>query len=86
MDSARGLIALAFYRVAPTSGITHWARVEKIQAWGDTSYYELIFNGAVEEFAAPIDLVPRGKIKALQSPRYTSMVRLKVAQNLDSAF
>jgi len=77
---------LAVYRVAPSSSITHWAEVLKIQPWNDTGKYELVFKSGMEEFVKPIRLVPGGEVKAPQGPRYASMTRLRAADSLETAF
>jgi len=76
---------IAVYRVAPKSAITHIARVSSIDQWRDTTKYVVNFAEPATEIG-PIDLVPKGNVKAPQAPRYTSKVRLDTARNLDEAF
>ena len=78
---------IAAYQVDPVSAITHIAPVESIQRWQDTSKYVLNFATPAQSIG-PIRLVPKpkGKVKALQAPRYTSYSRLAKARNLDQAF
>jgi hypothetical protein len=76
---------IAAYQVAPVSAITHIAKVHKIDQWKDTNKYVLLFEEAAKEIG-PIQLVPKGKVKAPQGPRYTSMNRLEGAKTLDDAF
>lgn len=76
---------IAAYRVAPTSAITHWAPVRLIEPWRDTGKYILHFAQPASEMG-PISLVRRGRIKALQNLRYTTLDRLLKAKTLDDAF
>jgi len=76
---------VAVYQVAPISAITYYAEVESIEPWQDTNKYVLNFKDNPKPLEA-IKLVSRGKIKALQNSRYTSLSRLLNAKNLDEAF
>lgn len=76
---------IAGYRVAPISAITHIAKVESIGQWKDSSKYVVNFSGPARK-VRPIKLLPRGKVKAPQAPRYTSRATLKKARTLDEAF
>ena len=76
---------VAAYRVSPESAITHVAPVSSIEQWQDTAKYVLNFSEAAKPIA-PIRLVPNGKVKAPQAPRYTSWARLEKAKTLDDAF
>lgn len=76
---------IAVYRIAPTSAITHVAAVQSIEQWKDTNKYVVNFSGPAEQIN-PIKLVPKSAVKAPQAPRYTSILRLKNAKNLNEAF
>jgi len=76
---------IAVYRVAPESAITHIAPVSTIEPWKDTNKYVVNFAEAPEK-VKPVHLVAKGKVKAPQAPRYTSLTRLKAAKNLDDVF
>ena len=76
---------IAAYRVAPVSAITHIASVKSIQQWKDTNKYILHFSEPAKEIG-PIKLVPKGKVRAPQNSRYTSLERLMTAKTLDEAF
>ena len=76
---------IAAYRVAPESAITHIAPVKSIEQWKDTNKYILHFSEPAREIT-PIKLVPKGKVKAPQNSRYTSLERLMAAKTLDEAF
>jgi len=76
---------IASYRVAPISAITHIAPVASIEQWKDSNKYVVNFAKAAEKIK-PIELVPKGLIKAPQNLRYTSKARIDCAKNLDEAF
>ena len=76
---------IAAYQVAPESAITHFAPVRSIEQWKDSNKYILYFTEPASKIG-PIRLVPKGKVKALQNARYTSVERLQNAANLDEAF
>ena len=76
---------IAAYRVAPRSAITHIAPVKSIEQWKDTNKYVLYFSEPAKRIT-PIKLVSKGKVKALQNSRYTSLERLIAAKTLDEAF
>lgn len=76
---------VAAYRVAPVSAITHVAPVRSIEQWPETAKYVLNFAEPARKIG-PIPLVPDGRIRAPQAPRYTSYARLAHAANLDEAF
>jgi len=76
---------VAAYRVAPESAITHVAPVKSIEQWKDTNKYILHFSEPAREIN-PIKLIPKGKVKAPQNSRYTSLERLMTAKTLDEAF
>jgi hypothetical protein len=76
---------VAVYRVKPMSAITHVAPISSIEPWQDTDKKVINFAEPAEEIG-PIKLVRKGKVKALQSLRYTSYERLIHAKTLDEAF
>jgi hypothetical protein len=76
---------IAAYRVQPHSAITHIAPIASIEQWPDTRKYVVNFAEPAEPIG-PIGLVPNGKVRPLQAPRYTSRARLEQAKTLDEAF
>lgn len=76
---------LAVYQVAPISAITYFAEVESIEPWQDGNKYVVNFKNNPQTIG-PIKLVPKGKTKAMQNSRYTSLLCLIKAKDLDEAF
>jgi len=70
------------YRVAPISAITHIAPVRSIEPWKDSAKFVLNFAEPAKE-TGPISLVKGGKVKALQSLRYTNRQTIEQAKTLD---
>jgi hypothetical protein len=75
---------IAAYRTAPTSAITHYAPVERIEHFGEGNKYQVVFS----EPARPIRLVPFGDAPQgmMQGSRYTSMAKLLAAKKIMDAF
>ena len=76
---------VAAYQVAPESAITYIAEVASIEPWKDTGKYVLNFKEPARAIER-IPLVPGGRVKAPQGPRYTSFTRLQKARTLDDLF
>jgi hypothetical protein len=74
---------IAGYQTQPTSAITHYAPVARIEPYGEGGKYKLIFS----EPAKPIGPIPFGDAPqgAMQGPRYASLARLKEAKKLTDA-
>jgi len=77
---------IAVYRVAPISAITHVAPVESVDPWQDTGKYTIKCAEHPKELLKPIKLVPKGKVRAPQSLRYTSYERLINAKTMEDVF
>jgi len=76
---------IAAYQVRPISAITHIASVSSIEPWGDTGKFVVNFSEPAREIT-PIELVPKGRVKALQNIRYTTLKRLEAAKTLDEVW
>lgn len=78
---------IAGYQTAPTSAITHYAEVSKIERYKDTDKFIIYFKEQAKEIE-PLNLIPKpkGKVKAPQAPRYTTFDKLKSAKSLDDVF
>lgn len=71
---------IAGYQTAPVSAITHYAPVDRIEPYGESGKYKVIFS----EKAKPIGPIPFGDAPqgAMQGPRYTTFENLKTAENM----
>lgn len=75
---------IAGYQSAPISAITYYAEVANIDKYKGTEKYIIYFKDKAKQIG-PISLVPKGKVKAPQSPRYTNFEKLSKAKTLDEA-
>lgn len=71
---------IAGYQTWPTSAITHYAPVSRIEPYGEEGKYKLIFS----EKAKPIGPIPYGDAPKgmMQGPKYTSYAKLLTAKKL----
>lgn len=76
---------IAAYQVAPVSAITYAAPVRSIEPWKDSGKVVLHFAEPAKPIG-PLPLVKGGKVRTLQSLRYTTHDRLLAATNLDDVF
>jgi hypothetical protein len=76
---------IAVYQIRPISAITHVAPVSSIEPWGDSGKFVVNFAEPAEEIG-PIKLVSKGRVKALQNIRYTTLERLQSALTLDDVW
>lgn len=69
---------IAVYQSQPISAITHLAPVDRIEPYGESGKYKVIFSEKALESESPIPLgdAPAG---TMQGPRYTSLIKLKNA-------
>ena len=76
---------IAAYQVAPISGITYIADVERIEKYKDTNKYILYFKEPAKEISH-IELDKGKKGIAPQAPRYTNYTKLMSAKYLSEVF
>ena len=76
---------IAAYQTAPISAITHHAKVERIEPYGDEGKYRLVFTEQAKSLPKPIPFAdaPQG---SLQGPRYTSFAKLQTAKRVADLF
>ncbi|RLT04240.1 MAG: GIY-YIG nuclease family protein [Planctomycetota bacterium] len=79
---------IAAYQCAPVQAITHYARVDRIEPYGDDGKYRLIFTEPAKPLPQPIPFAD-APLASMMGPKYTSLARLlsakKVADLLASA-
>jgi hypothetical protein len=75
---------IAAYRTAPTSAITHYAPVVRIEPYGDAGKYKLVFAAPAQE----IPPIPYGDATpgTMQGPRYTNLQKLLAAPTVAQLF
>ena len=75
---------IAAYQTRPTSAVTHYAPVAKIEPYGESGKYQLIFSGP----AVAIPPIPFGNapLGAMQGPRFTTLGKLRSATTLTDLF
>ncbi|WP_434309879.1 hypothetical protein [Hominifimenecus sp. rT4P-3] len=73
---------IAAYQVAPVSGITYIAEVERIEKYKDTNKYIVLFKPGTVRGISKVSL---GKAKGMapQAPRYSSYKTIMAAKTLD---
>jgi len=76
---------IAGYQTSPTSAITYYAEVSRIEKYRDSGKYIVSFKDNPTKIG-PIELTTKKKGSAPQAPRYTSFRRLKSAKTLDEVF
>lgn len=71
---------IAGYQTAPIGAITHYAKVARIEPYGEEGKYKLFFDGK----AQPIGPIAFGKVPkgTMQGPRYTTFQKLQYAKTL----
>jgi hypothetical protein len=75
---------IAAYQTAPVSAITHYAPVDRIEAYGDSGKYRVVFSGKAKAIG-PISLAdaPQG---TMQGTRYTTIDKLLAAKKIPNLF
>ena len=72
---------IAAYQSQPISAITHYAPVDRIEPYGESGKYKLIFSEKAQTLG-PIPYDEDAPTGAMQGPRYTTFEKLKVAKKL----
>ena len=71
---------IAVYQTQPVSAITHYAPVDRIEPYGESGKYKLIFSEKAHLIGPiPYADAPPG---AMQGPRYTTFEKLQAAKKL----
>lgn len=71
---------IAAYQSQPVSAITHYAPVDRIEPYGDSGKYKLVFSLKAKAITPiPFGDAPSG---AMQGPRYTTFTKLMSAKKL----
>ena len=75
---------IAAYQSHPVSAITYYAPVDRIEPYGETGKYKLIFS----EKARPIGPIPLGDAlpTSMQGIRYARLAKLNTAKRLSDVF
>lgn len=75
---------IAAYQTLPISAITHYAPVDRIEPYGESGKYKLVFSEKAREIGPiPYADAPMG---SMQGPRYTNIEKLKTAKKLNDLF
>lgn len=76
---------IAAYQAYPTSAITHYAEVDRIEPIGDDGKYKVVFTGPATKIEPSI---PRADASqgSMQSSRYTTYEKLRTAKKLNDVF
>ncbi len=70
---------IAGYQVAPTSAITHIAKIKEIVPYGDDGKFKVIFEHPAQKIAP----IPLGEKSKIQGPAYCEYDRIKSSKSVD---
>jgi len=76
---------IAAYQTAPVKAVTHYARVDRIEPYGDDGKYRLIFAEPAKPLPQPIPFAD-APLALMRSPRYTSLAALLSAKRITDLF
>ncbi len=76
---------IAAYQTAPVKAVTHYARVDRIEPYGDDGKYRLIFTEPAKPLPQPIPWAD-APLGLMQGPRYTSLTVLLSAKKVTDLF
>jgi len=71
---------VAVYQAAPVAAITHYAPVDRIEPYGESGKYKLVFSEK-PKLIGPIPLADASPVFVM-GPKYTSFEKLKVATKI----
>ncbi|MXW21973.1 MAG: GIY-YIG nuclease family protein [Candidatus Dadabacteria bacterium] len=75
---------IAAYQTNPVSAITHYAPVDRIEPYGESGKYRIVFSEKAQEIGPiPFSDAPLG---AMQGLRYTTFEKLRTAKKLSDVF
>jgi len=72
---------IAAYQSQPISAITHYAPVDRIEPYGESGKYKLIFSEKTAQLDNPIPLAD-APVGTMQGPRYTNLETLLKAKKI----
>jgi hypothetical protein len=72
-------------QTAPIKAVTHYARVERIEPYGDDGKYRLVFAEPATLLPQPIPFADAPEA-SMRSPRYTSLAALLSAKRVTDLF
>lgn len=75
---------IAAYQSLPIKAVTYFAPVDRIETYGESGKYKLIFSGKAQK----VGPIPLGDAppEAMQGSRYTNIEKLKTAKKLNDLF
>lgn len=76
---------IAAYQSAPVSAITHTAKVDRIEQYGDDGKYRLFFAEPAKPLPKSIPLAD-APAWSIRSPRYASLAKLQSAKSISELF
>jgi hypothetical protein len=76
---------IAAYQSNPISAITYYAKVDRIEPYGDEGKYKLIFTEPAKLLPQPIPFAD-ATTGSMQGPRYTSLEKLLAAKRVTDLF
>lgn len=76
---------VAVYRAAPFSGISHVAKIKRIEQYQNSSKKIIYFDGKAKKLDTPV-MLGESEAASMRSPRYTTLSRLLNAREVKELF
>ncbi|MCL4807214.1 MAG: hypothetical protein KJ062_05380, partial [Thermoanaerobaculia bacterium] len=80
---------IAIYRVAPTSAITHYGEIERVEPYTGTDEpqgkFRVVLKGDPVALSHPVGIGKNAHLKP-QAPRYAALAEILKAKSLDDVF